>query len=933
MQWKDYHDDNKQIHHPTTMHNGATWLHFCCTKIDALKYILSKLSPKARAKINNLLFTTNNHKDNVYGTNDFRRNHGYNALMYTVHPNKLFYSQEMKGNLELARFFIKTFYPKGCDLDINKYYESGFSVDPVNGPGAHFTILEYALLCDPEHKSMATALIEEYGTELDIRAVIYSRVRNGDYATMIWLMARPEITPNLSKLDLLRNKGGQVVYSTQIELNNIKLQRDDNRINLKCYPGKANAFDFIMDTGNASTFANIILEVIKVCEIRNWKQWNECFGVYFDSESFSRWKLFCQRNGFQVLNTFLSDLHIKAIKNGNFGTFKMMLNNGLKKTEEVNEEVDRLTATLRKDTTIAKFLFDKCKKETLEDLNNVINESLSNQSCGFNDSLLILSNMIDNKRLIKNLQNITNECLGYEKKNVQKHTFFKNNLLTSNIWSVVADESKQEKETKTNEAASAPVTTQPPIKPQASASEQTLHNIWTRVSQTHINLDKLHEIKQDEVQKVQKEQKQDETKDESKDEKKKDDEHENEVITRRGAVYGNMSAIEYQLTGLSRGHTGGGNKSVNDMLEESAPLPGVIFDEIQSSVVFDELKRQQMFIQNALINEEKNNGLIWKELKEIESKWWDERDFVQFTGPYGQGPQRIIKAKCHSIAPKYHKDELPFDNVNGFDGPKEFDHNLYLTELLIESHIINNAFQEGYENYFSIERFRIPCKFTPAPVKTKERAIVKAELDYKLREWPHTRHVLDLLRCSVVFDTIDDLVKGVKKFIAENEKNPFHQNVASPIVRLKNGFSDIGDKCWELPLSSINYCDIKINMRFGQLIGEIQFIPKFMLDAKRMGHGIYSFVRKQNLFHSICKQYQLSNNNEKFAEEQLSSMILTQNLSDLSKHLESATQFEKEYIVKNEMKIKTLMKETNWIKGINLVQLCAKQWRQESGNH
>ena len=97
-------------------------------------------------------------------------------------------------------------------------------------------------------------------------------------------------------------------------------------------------------------------------------------------------------------------------------------------------------------------------------------------------------------------------------------------------------------------------------------------------------------------------------------------------------------------------------------------------------------------------------------LKEIESKRRDERDLMESIGPYSQAPQRVVK-------PKYHKDELPFDNVNAFYGPKEFGHNLYLTELLIESHVINNAFQHYYQGYFSFERFRIPCEFTPTVVQ------------------------------------------------------------------------------------------------------------------------------------------------------------------------------------------------------------------------
>ena len=93
---------------------------------------------------------------------------------------------------------------------------------------------------------------------------------------------------------------------------------------------------------------------------------------------------------------------------------------------------------------------------------------------------------------------------------------------------------------------------------------------------------------------------------------------------------------------------------------------------------------------------------------------------------------------------------------------KESDHNLYLshlTQLLIQSHITNNPSRYLKTiirvNYFSFERFRMSGKFTPAPVNTKERAIIKAKLDYKLCGW-HTRHVLDLLKCSVLFDSVDD---------------------------------------------------------------------------------------------------------------------------------------------------------------------------------
>ena len=65
-------------------------------------------------------------------------------------------------------------------------------------------------------------------------------------------------------------------------------------------------------------------------------------------------------------------------------------------------------------------------------------------------------------------------------------------------------------------------------------------------------------------------------------------------------------------------------------------------------------------------------------------------------------------------------------------------------------------------------------------------------------------------------------------------------------------------------------------------------------------------------------------------EQQIPSMILTHNLTELSKYLQSVNQFEKKYIVKNESSITTLMKETNWLKGMNLVKFAATQWKQQN---
>ena len=67
----------------------------------------------------------------------------------------------MNGNLQLARFAIKTCYPKGCDLDINQFYDSGFAPDENDAQRIYFTVVDYALIDDSKNMSMATTIVND----------------------------------------------------------------------------------------------------------------------------------------------------------------------------------------------------------------------------------------------------------------------------------------------------------------------------------------------------------------------------------------------------------------------------------------------------------------------------------------------------------------------------------------------------------------------------------------------------------------------------------------------------------------------------------------------------------------------------------------------------------------------------------------------------
>ena len=95
--------------------------------------------------------------------------------------------------------------------------------------------------------------------------------------------------------------------------------------------------------------------------------------------------------------------------------------------------------------------------------------------------------------------------------------------------------------------------------------------------------------------------------------------------------------------------------------------------------------------------------------------------------------------------PQYSLRYIPNDLVNSYVGSDEYDHNGYLTELLITGHQLNPLFQDEAKKIFSNEYNNIhgiKCICTPAPVKAKKRCIAKASMDYKSKEYPQKKFAI-----------------------------------------------------------------------------------------------------------------------------------------------------------------------------------------------
>ena len=176
------------------------------------------------------------------------------------------------------------------------------------------------------------------------------------------------------------------------------------------------------------------------------------------------------------------------------------------------------------------------------------------------------------------------------------------------------------------------------------------------------------------------------------------------------------------------------------------------------------------------------------------------------------------------------------------------------------AHANNRRFQKNVQLYF----FGIPsCHFQAAPIKLFDRCVVKATSDYQDKEFPSVANIVDFMRFSVTFDNIESLLDGLNKFITDvnNGDNKYLSNIflsKNGILRIKNGFKNIINK-WE-SYNDAEYCDIKINLIYKnnisnensqQMIVEAQFLLKFLMKAKKMGHKLYSLIRQDEFISNI----------------------------------------------------------------------------------
>eukprot|EP01083_Nonionella_stella_P087033 241976_1 len=216
----------------------------------------------------------------------------------------------------------------------------------------------------------------------------------------------------------------------------------------------------------------------------------------------------------------------------------------------------------------------------------------------------------------------------------------------------------------------------------------------------------------------------------------------------------------------------------------------------------------------------------------------------------------------NGITSRYTYKHLLEKSGSAFNSTKFYDFNEYLSQLVLLAQIVDDQFQQSVQQMFSINKMGHEgilssnsvdteektnygndgdglIRYVRGPVKSLERARNKAENDYLNEAYPQSACVLDLNRCTLMFNDIPTMLRALKLFV--NKIKYYQSDSIIRIVRAKNGFIDY--------VQSTQYADIKLNVlirgKQNNIIGEVQFLLRRMKEYKDIAHNLYSIERTQ----------------------------------------------------------------------------------------
>eukprot|EP01084_Bolivina_argentea_P137299 241805_1 len=212
------------------------------------------------------------------------------------------------------------------------------------------------------------------------------------------------------------------------------------------------------------------------------------------------------------------------------------------------------------------------------------------------------------------------------------------------------------------------------------------------------------------------------------------------------------------------------------------------------------------------------------------------------------------------LQPKFSVDDLSvkkYPPSTHFSAQKHYDTAIYLNELLFNANIMDKQFQRDMQSIVTdIKNDKdnniTDVSYRAGPVKTLARSQNKVENDYVNEKYPTAAKILDLNRCAIQFNAIDDMLQFIDIFIKKVQNKQAYGIIA--LVRVKNGWS-IYNELYP------SYTDIKLNVMFRYkingvvttLITEVQLLLGLMSSFKKKAHKLYSVQRQFEFVYNFAK--------------------------------------------------------------------------------
>ena len=220
----------------------------------------------------------------------------------------------------------------------------------------------------------------------------------------------------------------------------------------------------------------------------------------------------------------------------------------------------------------------------------------------------------------------------------------------------------------------------------------------------------------------------------------------------------------------------------------------------------------------------------WPKLKAIANQTVVERQDDERVGLLiEKGIREVVEAK--------QVDEAD----DGNDAATFIDTNLAVNMLTTTAKNLNAEFQGRLGGVMS--RYG---EFRAGPVKSVERCQSKLENEYPGAEYPKAAKLLDVVRCSVSFNTLEQLLTGYDGLMRYVQTTP----ASFQLARVKNGFLE----------QEAAFRAIKVNVVYHSeqdpenpvhMICEVQLILNQYLHEKKRIHKLYSILRERAYFEMV----------------------------------------------------------------------------------